>query len=276
MGEPPEFKCDMVIARFKETLPWLPIYARYKFRNIYVYNKNQNENDKTSKDLNCTLNTKECIKINLKNEGRCDHTYLYHIVNNYNDLADVTIFTKGSSDMQRESKKLSFTVRKVFETKNTVLSVEEHPIAIHIQAGTFKLDEYKASHPANYSGMDESTSRKMKLAPIRPFGKWFEHYFPGVNIYKAVYSGVFAISRNHIHQHPKSYYQGFIKQLEGHPNPEVGHYFERAWVALFHPIPDVFMFNSLVHESMYGGKRKARRKTGRKTRRKTRRRPDLY
>ena len=119
MGEPPEFKCDMVIARFQETLPWLPIYARYKFRNIYIYNKNENENDKTAEDLKCTLNTKKCIKINLKNEGRCDHTYLYHIINNYNDLADVTIFTKGSSDMHRESKKLSFTVRKVFETKNT-------------------------------------------------------------------------------------------------------------------------------------------------------------
>ena len=36
--------------------------------------------------------------ISLKNLGKCDHTYFHHIVNNYNKLADVTIFLPGSID----------------------------------------------------------------------------------------------------------------------------------------------------------------------------------
>jgi hypothetical protein len=106
----------------------------------------------------------------------------------------------------------------------------------------------------------------MKPASPRPFGKWFEKHFPGVNINKAVYSGVFAVSRNHIHQHPKSYYQTFLKELEGHPNPEVGHYLERAWIAVFSPIPEGNLYNALVHEMKYmgGSRRKQTRKVKRR------------
>jgi hypothetical protein len=260
MDTPSKFTCDMVIARYKEQLPWLPKYNSYTFRNIYLYNKNEADNTKSASELGCTLNGKECVKQNLKNEGRCDHTYLYHIINNYDNLADVTIFTKGSSDMHRERKKLEFTIKKVFETRNTVMSIEESPTALHVHAGTFKLNSYTSSHPSNKTGED-IYNIKMKPAEIRPFGKWYQKHFPQLNIYKAVYAGVFAVSRNHIHQHPKSYYQQFIKELEGHSNPEVGHYFERAWVAIFHPIPDTFLYNSIIHEAKFGGRRKKRART---------------
>uniref|UniRef100_A0A6C0K0M5 Uncharacterized protein n=1 Tax=viral metagenome TaxID=1070528 RepID=A0A6C0K0M5_9ZZZZ len=260
-----DFTCDLVIAKYKEDLPWLEKYKDRDFRNMYLYNKNEDDNKKTAKDCGCVLNGKECIKIDLKNEGRCDHTYLYHIISKYDDLADVTIFTKGSSDMARETKKLAFTVDKVFETKNTVMSIEEHPTPMHVHAGSFSMNSYRSSHPKNHNGVLDILGRKMKPANPRPFGKWFEKHFPGVNINKAVYSGVFAVSRHHIHQHPKSYYQKFLEELEGHPNPEVGHYLERSWVAVFGPIPDTYLYNALVHEMKYSGG--SRRKQTRKTKR---------
>ena len=104
-----EFTCDLIIARYKEKLDWLQQYKMYPFRNVIIYNKNEDDNDKSSASIGGYLNGKECIKINLPNEGRCDHTYLYHIIKNYDTLADVTIFSKGSSDMYRENKKLKFT-----------------------------------------------------------------------------------------------------------------------------------------------------------------------
>ena len=105
----------------------------------------------------------------------------------------------------------------------------------------------------------------MKPAHPRPFGKWFEYHFPGVVTSKAVYAGVFAVSKKHIHQHPISYYERFLKQLEGHPNPEVGHYLERSWVALFSPIEDTFLKDA-IHERLFNGG-SSRRKQTRKVKR---------
>jgi hypothetical protein len=273
MGDENTFTCDLVIAKYKEDLTtWLPKYENRDFRHVIVYNKNEADNGKTASDIKCVLKGKECIKIDLKNEGRCDHTYLYHIVSKYDDLADVTIFTKGSSDMHREKRKLAFTVDKVFETKDTVMSIEEHPTAMHIHASNFSLDFYRSSHPKNHNGIFDIHGRKMKPANPRPFGKWFEKHFPGINVNKAVYSGVYALSRKHIQQHPKSYYQKFLHELEGHPNPEVGHYFERATVAVFYPIDEKFLYNSMVHEMSYrGGSRKKQTRKVKRLRKKSRR-----
>lgn len=255
MTAPPDFKCDLVIARYQEKLEWMTKYEEYNFQNIYVYNKGQN-------DGQCNLKGKECVQFRLKNEGRCDHTYLYHIIKNFDTLADVTVFTKGSSHGLRESKKLKFTVKKVFETKDTVFSVSEHYVPVNIAHHSFSLEYYRSTHHENYTGPGDTEGMTMKLADPRPFGRWYDKNFPGIVTTKAVYSGVFAISKAHVHQHPKSYYESLIKELEGHPNPEVGHYFERAWVAVFNPIPENCLYQDLIHENhMTGGRRiKSRRR----------------
>lgn len=266
-GGKSNFTCDMVIAIYKESLEWLKQYENnnYEFRNIFLYNKNSENNTKTSQDLGCIMKGKECAKINLLNEGRCDHTYLYHIIHHYDTLADVTIFTKASSDLHREQAKLKFIMKKVFQTKNSVFSVDRLPLSINIAMKDFKMDTYQASHHKNRnSGVMSVFSRKMEPANPRPFGKWYDKYFPGINVFYVSYAAVMAISRVHIHQHPKSYYEGLIKQLEGSSNPEVGHYFERAWIALFHPIPENCLYVGGGF-TQHGGRR--RRYKTRRTRR---------
>jgi hypothetical protein len=273
-GGTPDFSCDMVIAMYKEPLTWLKNYEKheYNFRNIFLYNKNSESNSKTSQELACVMNGKECVKQNLPNEGRCDHTYLYHIVHHYDTLADVTIFTKGSSDLPRERAKLNFITKKVFETENSAFSVDKMATYINVAMHDFKMDFYTASHSSNRnSGITNIFKSRMKPAEPRPFGKWYDKYFPGVKVLEVSYAAVMAVSKAHIHQHPKSYYEAFIKQLEGHPNPEVGHYFERAWLAMFHPIPEncIYVGGGFT---LHGGRRGRRRKTHRKYRpRKTRR-----
>lgn len=264
-GGKSDFSCDMVIALYKEKLDWLKIYNKpdYYFRNIFLYNKFKNNDTLTSQDLGCTVQGKECVKINLKNEGRCDHTFLYHIINHWDTLADVTIFTKGSSDLPRERAKLAFVTRKVFQTKDTVFSVDHRPVPINMWYKDFKLDTYMASHPINRGDAALSVyDRRMALANPRPFGKWYEKYFPGINVFHVSYAAVMGISRVHIQQHPKSYYENLIKQLEGHTNPEVGHYFERAWLALFNPIPEKCMYiggGFTQHGGRYGQRRRTQR-----------------
>ena len=74
-------KIDIVVARYNENLDWLKDIP--KNFNIIIYNKGL-------EDL-----TRPFIKI--PNVGRESHTYLYHIITNYNNLADITIFCQGDS-----------------------------------------------------------------------------------------------------------------------------------------------------------------------------------
>lgn len=263
------FKCDMVIARYKEGLSWLDRFSKYTFNKIIVYNKGKN-------DGICKLNTHVCEQHTLPNEGRCDHTYLYHIIKNYNNLADVTIFTKGSSNAYGESKKLLFTISKVFETKDSVFSTSKSPGPIHHSAAGFQLERYQSSFQNNRNSNDNSLN--MKPACLRPFEKWYEHHFPNLNVEYVVFRGIFAVSRQHIHNRPVEFYMKLLKQLEGHTNPEVGHYIERSWIAIFHPPPSASteevnkymkcMYHDMIHEIYHGGG--TRRRKLKKRRRYTR------
>ena len=50
------------------------------------------------------------------------------------------------------------------------------------------------------------------------------------------YSGIFAVSRKHIRQRSSQSYRMLVEYINKHSNPEAGHYFERAWLAIFSPV----------------------------------------
>ena len=84
-----ELEC--VVARYNENTDWFKEEPFNHF-DMICYNKGPKLPD------NCFTET--CKVINLDNVGRCDHTYLYHIVSNYNQLAPITIFLPGSTQLQ--------------------------------------------------------------------------------------------------------------------------------------------------------------------------------
>jgi hypothetical protein len=80
-------KIEIVIARYNEDLSWLKKVP--KSIKIIIYNKGLDDIEKI-KGIKYNI-------IKLPNIGRESHTYLYHIINNYNKLADKTIFCQGDS-----------------------------------------------------------------------------------------------------------------------------------------------------------------------------------
>ena len=77
---------EIVVSRYNEDLSWLNEYPFNLFEYI-VYNKGDNDHFEKS-------NVKKII--NVTNVGRCDHTYLYHIIENYNNLSNIIVFFTGS------------------------------------------------------------------------------------------------------------------------------------------------------------------------------------
>jgi hypothetical protein len=73
---------ELVVAAYGEDLTWLTEFS--KFATIY---------EKKDKSNRTVVNAKRVL---LPNIGRESHTYLHHIVYNYHNLANVTVFIQGT------------------------------------------------------------------------------------------------------------------------------------------------------------------------------------
>lgn len=218
---------DLVIAYYKEDLDWLYNYKHINFRYIFIYNKG----DQIIPNIN-----RQYIEIKLDNIGKNDHTYLYHIINNYNDLADVTIFTTGSVSLNKNIINFNIIVNQTIITLNSVFLNTYYYNNVSKDLYNFTLDHYSSSH--NNNKYDNELDNNLYLSHIRPFGLWYDTYFNNIIINNVNYGGVFSVSRQHIKQHNLDYYKNLISQFPNHKNSEIGHYFERAWIAIFHLIPN--------------------------------------
>ena len=211
---------ELVISRYNEDLSWINDDLFNKYAHI-IYNKGTNNNFVTN---SLTKNI-----INLKNVGRCDHTYLYHIIQNYDNLADITIFLPGSINMDYKYTKTKMLIDEIEKHNDTVFVGYRYNNVVE-ELYNFKLNEWSASNKTNLKLNAEST---LHLASIRPFGLWYKSKFGDLKINYVSYWGILGISKRDILQYPKSYYIDLISELEISSNPEVGHYIERSWNAIF-------------------------------------------
>jgi len=214
---------ELVISRYNENLEWLkdPPFNKYP---IKCYNKGQNEDFYKSTDMKIEK---------IENVGREAHTYLYHIVNNYDNLSELTIFLPGSSDMSHKKDIAKRLVNDTESNGNTVFIGNKCKINLKDDFYDFVIDGWGSSNEKN-----KMLNPEKNLVPseIRPFGKWYEHNFGDKEAYYVSYYGIIGFHKNHILQHPKSYYENFIEQVNKSSNPEVGHYYERSWSAVFGPL----------------------------------------
>jgi hypothetical protein len=215
---------EMVVSRYNERLDWITEEPFNNYDTI-VYNKGPNE------DFKRTSNIKRVVP--LENVGREGHTHLYHIINNYDNLAEITVFLPGSCNMQNKKDKATRLLENIEKSKTAIFISDTTHKNIKTDLYDFTLDEWVSSDESNRSVNAEKTLDKAK---IRPFGKWYESVFGNSVVNHVTYLGIYSVSKHDILQHPLEYYKNLLLQLETSSNPEVGHYMERSWAAVFHPM----------------------------------------
>jgi len=218
-----DMNINIVVSRYNENLNWINKEPFNKYF-IHCYNKGINNDFK----INSPHKT-----IKLDNVGKCDHTYLYHIVNNYDNLSEYIIFLPGSNDIHYKYLKSINLINHIEYYKELVNIGTITQESIKNKFYNLKVNNYKTTYENNFMINNES---KIKKCELRPFGKWYEHHFNNKKVNFHTWWGIFAISRDMIHQHPKEYYEKFLNELNDSSNPEVGHYTERAWFAIFYPV----------------------------------------
>jgi hypothetical protein len=220
---------EIVISRYAEDLKWTIEYPFNKYKYI-VYNKGTNEEYEKQNVLR---------SYNIKNQGKCDHTYLYHVVHNYHNLSDIVVFLPGCiNENYFKFSKTKILFELIEKYNEAFFIVDYHTYnTIFDEYYYFKVDDYKSMTKSN---LDQNEEINFRTSKIRPFGKWYEQSFD-YDIHNVSLFGIMSVNKKDVYNHSKQYYYDFMKSLEGAVNDELSHYFEKSWEAVFFPLNNTYL-----------------------------------
>jgi len=195
----------LVVARYNEDIEWVK-----DFHTKYLYNKG---------NIDTISDVLKQYTINLPNVGRESHTYLYHIIHNYDVLDDITIFTQGTYNDHCE-----MSVDKFRDVFSNIDAYSKNYIDSSCWGGYRRYYNFKIKYwTAEVKNEDKE------------YGPWFESVFnQPFNDSTIVYrGGIFSVSKSTILKRPKSFYEMLLKEVEYDNNPIEGHFMERSWLEVF-------------------------------------------
>jgi len=204
----------IIVSRFNEDINWLnPVMD-----NTIIINK--------GKQLNIFN------EIPLENVGRESHSYLWYIINAYDNLPDIIVFTQADISDHREKNDSSYLLQMKKEAEENGKSL---PYKNHYTSNLNNNDlwcdpEWNLQKDGTYYLHNNYKNNNRVV-----FSKWFmkninKRYPNPINIYT---NGLFAVKKELILKHPKIYYERLIKEVSHHIDPSEGHFFERSWFYIF-------------------------------------------
>jgi len=180
---------SLIVAKYTEDISWINTINNSLINKIVVYNKFHK------------------IEPYLPNVGREGHTYLYHIINNYNNLSDYTIFCQGDP---------------IFHCNNFL-------DLIHNKESYSKDIMFLC--PQNYENIYGNFDKAHPTGlPMYYFFDLLFNIKLSINEKLKVYYGAqFIVHKQNITNRPKEFYEFLIKFLSYETNPIEGYIIERLW-----------------------------------------------
>ena len=216
----PELEFEIVVSHYNEDLSWLKQHSR----ECCVYSKGGSTN---APDLPFTFTP-------LPNIGREGHTFLHHIVNRYETLADVTLFVQGRIDDHVDITVPEMKERALKTVPGQVQTFPFRELELFDHWEGIPWDEYPCWK--RWSSMDTA---KMKATPLELLQNYITESDQVPVAVGFAPGAIFAVRKETIYRHSKAYYRRLLERMflgdMAHVNPETGHYMERFWLAMFNP-----------------------------------------
>jgi hypothetical protein len=228
---------QLIVSRYNEDTSWTK-----NFKNTIIYNKG-NE-----------IQSNHPV-INLENVGREAHTYLHHIIENYDNLADVNCFMQG---FPFDHLKIWFGMENdalgLHRFKKQYLEIPENHLMCNCALSINLNDCYKNHLEYDKNNLPQDSRHEI---PIRNNEIWHDWWYSKidpsklVDIYKPTrmfWSALFSVRKEAILSNSKDYYKMLIKDLD-HVHPIHAYYFESSWSYIFN-IVDNFNMVDLGHNQI--------------------------
>ena len=206
---------NLVVARYNENLNWLRRVPQI-FR-VTVYNK---EPEASAMGYPC-----------LPNSGREAHTYLWHIVQHYEELAELTIFCQGKP------------FDHAYNFHQTLRDLANNSLANNSLADSSLANNLSADYFMPFGHIVDTDDARGRLL----FTKWSKnedgHELDMRGFHSALFGDAgppeytfrlgaqFAVTRAIIQKRPREFYQRALQiSLDF---PDAAHCFERSWPLVF-------------------------------------------
>lgn len=214
-------KYKIIVAKYNEDIDWLLVD-----NNVIVYNKGKKL---LSEGFNGKL---------VKNVGREAETYLHYIIDNYDDLPDVLIFTQGNiTDHLVDKYKGLNSLEYLIELKNEALHYKKsNNYFIYDDLLENDIVKRKSFSPKwNNDNNKWYLDAHYKNNKYVYFDDWFkkniQNDYPNpMNIY---IGAIFAVSKELVLNNSLEYYKILISLVNWDSNPVEAHFFERSWYYIF-------------------------------------------
>jgi len=213
----------LLITRYNEKIDWINYIIDF-VDQIIIYNKGTN--DAIFKDY--TPPSKVVIK-NLPNIGRIDHSIVYYILENWENLPETLISLPASILMCAKKGHYLNAMRKRFditeERYHGFYSPRFHKVNPDVY--NYTIDNYQAE---GYCNRNFNPFIKSEYTDFRT---WKETIIDQRPIRYIGMRGMFIVCKNNIHHIDKQIYENLMKSLSVGDNIENGHFAERIWAHLF-------------------------------------------
>jgi hypothetical protein len=207
---------SIVIARYQESVSWVP---EAWDRKIYFYDKGA-KHDATHGLRPSSYRHYQQIA----NVGRESHTYLHHIIENYDNLTDVIYFTQANPF--DHSPDFITLVQANLGEVDDYFPLGHRLLTIH----SGNVSQYEKNFPRIQEGFDRTFRTLFRDGSDRSVDVPVRIVFsPGA---------IFAVSRSAILRRPKEFYEKALTLLSYDKNPIEGHSFERLWSLIFSSFPN--------------------------------------
>lgn len=200
----------LVVAKYQEDMAWTRKYSQ----RLVIYNKGSR--DTIPDDLLQFV-------VDLPNVGREAHTFLWHIVHNYDNLDEILVFVQGRCNDHLNK---GWTVEDLFTLDGKMCSsnlVDSTLWGSYASTYDFRIPQWSGT----------------RLAPTshnETYGQWYERMFGTLFPHhdtKVYVGAIFSVRREVVLKYPKLIYERLLEEMSHDNAPEAAHFMERTWSKMF-------------------------------------------
>jgi hypothetical protein len=220
----------IIITRYKE--PDLSIilkpFVNKKNIKVFIYNKGDDV------PTGIPMESHNISLINIPNLGWDSYGYLFHLINNYDNLPTYI------ANIHASAQYLQYKYTIFLEILEFINNIDENKIKFYggsmdTAPLNFRLEDWNASLPINAQSSNQYTQ-----SSIYPLNNWLLSKIKTIpkkimrdneNIY-CNYFGQFIVHRSRILKYTKSFYINLLEEISVWQS-EVNHYLERSWYTFY-------------------------------------------
>lgn len=196
---------QIIVAKYKENVSWL---NEIKNVPIRVYDKyDKQATDHLPNIPSFPVQLFEGVKYAKSPTGRESHTYLYHIIKNYDNLADINIFLQGNPTEMN------------FDSRNA--------LKLHFETDFEGVNFLPLNFPLVIC--DKQAAPLHRGLPLeRVFKRLFQGPCP--DLFAFSWGAMFCVSKEYILNRPLVFYEEMMQII--YEEPLSGYVYERLWPAI--------------------------------------------